>query len=141
MFSNSQSLQLVLKWLILCFLIAMTVQLWTGGNTLPLKKAQEHTFIQIREALNAVNPPVASESNMKYQYTGDHIRFNLPRDCDDPLRVEINSFGGTKEFTRTYSPNQIPEEMDLNVGFLPGGVYFLKVRCEHFSMTRLFTRF
>ncbi|MEZ4827712.1 MAG: hypothetical protein R3C61_15730 [Bacteroidia bacterium] len=140
MFKNPHTHRAVLKWLILCSLVIMTVQLMMNGGVPPLDRAKKKTFVQIREALNAVSQPAAGPSESTYSYTGDHIRFSLPHACSDQMHLEVVGFGGSKHYSKIFSGESLTSEIDFNVDFLSGGVYFMKVRCENYSMTRLFIR-
>ncbi|MDX2250168.1 MAG: hypothetical protein SF052_25520 [Bacteroidia bacterium] len=140
MFKNYHIHRAVLKWLILCSLIVMTTQLLLDGNIPPLKQAKKKTFVQIREALNAVSHPTTEPSTATYSYTGDRILFSRPQACEDQLKIEVIRFGGVKEFSRDYSPEELTAEIDFRVDFLTSGIFLLKVRCENFEMTRLFIR-
>lgn len=140
MFKNYHIHRAVLKWLILCSILVMTAQLLMDGNIPPLKQAQKKTFVQIREALNAVSHPASGPSTSTYSYTGDHIRFSRPDLCTDHLQIEVMRFGGEKEFSKNYTAEELTAEIDFHVAFLTSGIFFLKVRCENFEMTRLFVR-
>ncbi|MEZ4776681.1 MAG: hypothetical protein R3D00_26130 [Bacteroidia bacterium] len=140
MFKSYHTHLAVLKWLILCSILIMTAQLLMDGNLPPLKQAQKKTFVQIREALNAVSQPSSGPSSSTYSYTGDHIRFSRPDLCTENLKIEVVRFGGEKEFSKNFTAEALTPEIDFQVDFLTSGIYFLKVRCENFEMTRLFIR-